>query len=86
MPEAYTGFSPLMYSLDVLLPVVDLKQENDWAPMIPTPKASWPEELFTHWTLKHVVQAFLWFEILFGWISSLMFGAVVSGLSKRSEG
>ncbi|MEQ1514005.1 MAG: hypothetical protein ABL934_15160 [Lysobacteraceae bacterium] len=35
----YTGFSPMAYSLDVILPLVDLQQEKDCAPMIPTPKA-----------------------------------------------
>jgi hypothetical protein len=40
LPEEYTGFSPLAYSLDVLLPLVNLQQEQDWAPLIPTPKGT----------------------------------------------
>lgn len=36
--EEYTGFSPFAYSLDLILPLVDLQQEHDWAPMIPTRK------------------------------------------------
>jgi hypothetical protein len=36
--EEYTGFSPFMYSMDLILPLVDLQQEHDWSPMIPTPK------------------------------------------------
>ena len=84
LPEEYTGFSPMVYSLDVLLPLVNLQQEQDWAPLIPTPKAGWWEEL-THFSLKHWVRLVVWFEILFGWVASLLFVAVVSGLSKRSE-
>ena len=85
LPEDYTTFSPMVYSLDVLLPLVNLQQEQDWAPLIPTPKASWCEELFMNWSLKHWVRLVVWFEILFGWVASLLFVAVVSGLSKRSE-
>ncbi len=85
LPEEYTGFSPLMYSLDVLLPVVNLQQEQDWAPLIPTPKAVWYEELLGHWTSKHVVRLFVWFEILFGWVASLLLVAVLSGLTKRRD-
>jgi hypothetical protein len=80
----YTGFSPLAYSLDLILPLVDLQQERDWAPMIPTPKNTWTDELFAH-SLKHVTRFVMWFEILFGWMSSLLLVAVVSGLTKRRE-
>jgi len=82
--EEYTGFSPLAYSLDLILPLVDLQQENDWAPMIPTPEATWIDELKAR-SLKHVTRLVMWFEILFGWVSSLLLVAVVSGLTKRRE-
>jgi len=82
--EEYTGFSPLAYSLDVILLLVDLQQEHDWAPMIPTPENTWIDELKAH-SLKHVTRLVVWFEILFGWVSSLLLVAVVSGLTKRRE-
>jgi len=82
--EEYTGFSPLAYSLDLILPLVDLQQEHDWAPMIPTAKNTWIDELKAH-SLKHVTRFVVWFEILFGWMSSLLLVAVVSGLTKRRE-
>jgi len=85
LPEEYTGFSPLAYSLDVLLPLVNLQQEQDWAALIPTPKGSWYQEYFGHWSFKHFVRLVIWFEILFGWVASLLLVAVVSGLTKRSE-
>lgn len=85
LPEEYTGFSPLAYSLDVLLPLVNLQQEQDWAPLIPTPKGTWHQEFFGNWSFKHLVRLVLWFEILFGWVASLLLVAVVSGLTKRSE-
>ena len=78
------SFSPLAYSLDVILPLVDLQQEKDWAPMIPTPKAVWWEELrSTGW--KHGARLVLWAETLFGWLVSLLLVAIVSGLIKRRE-
>lgn len=85
LPEEYTGFSPLAYSLDILLPLVNLQQEQDWAPLIPTPKETWYQEMFGNWSFKHLVRLTVWFEILFGWVASLLLVAVVSGLTKRSE-
>lgn len=82
--EEYTGFSPLVYSLDLILPLVDLQQEQDWAPMIPTPKNTWTDELLT-WSPKYCTRFLIWFEILFGWVTSLLLVAVVSGLAKRRE-
>lgn len=34
LPSEYSAFQPALYALDVLLPVVDLRQERDWAPRI----------------------------------------------------
>jgi hypothetical protein len=80
----YTGFSPLAYSLDVILPLVDLQQQKDWSPMIPTPKAVWWDELRgSGW--KHITRLVLWTETLFGWLASLLLVAIVSGLTKRRE-
>lgn len=83
--EEYTGFSPFLYSLDLILPLVDLQQEHDWAPMIPTPQNTWANELSNLINLKHWTRLVMWFEILFGWMSSLLLVAVVSGLTKRRE-
>ncbi len=89
LASEYTGFSPLAYSLDLILPLVDLQQEHDWAPYIPTPKATWHEELrqFLHPTdwKYHWTRVLVWFEILFGWVASLLLVAVVSGLTNRDK-
>ena len=87
LPEAYPRFSPLMYSLDVLLPPVDLQQNKSWGPITPTPGDDLV--VFMHVQpadiLKHLTRMVLWFEILFGWVSTLLLVAVVSGLAKRRE-
>jgi hypothetical protein len=38
-PYEYTTFNPWVYSLDLMLPFVDLHQDRDWAPMMMQPCA-----------------------------------------------
>ncbi len=80
----YTAFSPLAYSLDLILPLVDLQQEHDWAPLIDTALPSWWQEL-GRFDLKFVTRLLLWFEILCGWLGSLLLVAVWSGLTTRDR-
>jgi len=84
LPEEYTGFSPLAYSLDVLLPFVDLQQQADWAPLTPTPLSS-PLDEFRRLGWKQVTRLIVWLETLFGWVTGLLLAAIVSGLAKRRE-
>jgi hypothetical protein len=86
LPQEYTAFSPIAFSLDLLLPLVNLHQEDDWAPVIETPKADAVDEFFSFFTsAKRWVRFVMWFEILAGWGFSLLFVAVVSGLARRKE-
>lgn len=78
----YASFSPFVYSLDLILPLVDLQQERTWAPIVATPRAEWYAELVEHWSLNHLVRLWLWLEILFGWAVSSVLLAVLSGLVK----
>lgn len=78
----YTTFSPFAYSLDVILPFVDLQQESDWAPMTPTPDTLPMREFFS-FDEKHGIRFLIWVEILYGWIASLLMVAVVSGSIKN---
>ena len=39
-PFEYTTFNPWIYSLDLMLPFVDLQQDRDWAPMMMQPCAA----------------------------------------------
>ncbi|MCB0827120.1 MAG: hypothetical protein KDC26_13125 [Armatimonadetes bacterium] len=76
LPKEYTTFNPLIYSLDLILPLVDLQQEKDWAPIVAVNG--------TEWTIgRALVRAFLWFEILFGWAMSLLLVAVLGNLVKK---
>ena len=84
LPAEYTTFSPLAYSLDLLLPLVDLGQEKNWGPLVPTPERHFCVELFS-FSPAHWVRLLNWFEVLYGWVASLLFVAIVSGMSRRSE-
>jgi hypothetical protein len=84
LPADYSTFSPLAYSLDIMLPLVDLGQEKAWGPRVTTPKAG----LWAEWKqvgAAHVVRWLVWFETLFGWISGLLLVSIVSGLARRTE-
>lgn len=97
LPAEYTTFDALLYSLDLILPLVELQQDKDWAPMICTPRdidgsrvwlIGWFKSL-TLWDsrpacgLRSLTRFVMWFEILFGWVASLMLVAAVTRLASR---
>lgn len=81
----YATFSPLAFSLDVMLPLVDLGQERTWGAFVPTPKEGPLEELLGHFHWGHFARLLIWFETLFGWLSNLLLVAIVSGFSRRND-
>jgi len=75
----YQGLHPLLYSLDVFVPFVNLHQEHYW----------WPDEdavgscLLFSWRIPvrgSLVEYYLWAQIIAGWILSAIFVAGVTGL------
>lgn len=76
VPPEYSTFQPFFYSLDVILPLIDLHQEADWAPVV-TNSAGEPL-----WAGR-LLRGLMWFEILFGWLASLMFVAIVGRLVEK---
>jgi hypothetical protein len=128
LPGEYTTFQPFLYSLDLILPLVELQQDKDWSPVIPTPsramrpvpppapaaanealvetatEATTPPatatetpaplpwqlwqfiaDFFTSWSWGQTARVVMWAEILFGWISSLLLVAVLTGLTNREK-
>jgi len=67
-----------------LLPLVDLGQEKRWGPLVPAPTREFFGELLLL-SPPHWVRLLNWFQILYGWAASLLFVAIVSGMSRRSE-
>jgi hypothetical protein len=71
-PPEYTTFQPILYSLDLILPLVDLHQEADWGPIVLlNGKTLW---------LGWILRGMMWAEILFGWVASLTLVAVLGRL------
>ncbi|OIO03661.1 MAG: hypothetical protein AUJ49_04210 [Desulfovibrionaceae bacterium CG1_02_65_16] len=66
----YPAFNPLIYSLDVALPIVDLQQERYWMP-----NSSVPEGRGLWW--------FNWFEVLMGWFLASMGIAGATGIIRK---
>lgn len=73
VPPEYSTFQPFFYALDVTLPLVDLHQEVDWGPLVTNSNG---DVLWGGRALRWL----MWFDIIFGWLASLMFVAIVSRL------
>lgn len=91
VPSEYSTFSPLFYALDVLLPIVDLRQENDWSPRVTDASGEvigrlWPTapyQWLRDWGIGYVARLLEWVLILLGWaLSGLLLGAV-TGVIRR---
>lgn len=69
-PDNLPCFNPLIYSLDVFLPIVDLRQEGYWLPVANKPGRSWFE-------------AYYWLHIILGWLFTTLSVAGLTGLVKK---
>jgi hypothetical protein len=76
------GLHPLLYSLDVFLPFVNLHQEQYW----------WPDESasgdypFAGYNINvrgSILRYYLWLQIIAGWLLSAIFVAGVTGLMRN---
>ncbi|UAB78189.1 pentapeptide repeat-containing protein [Erythrobacter sp. SCSIO 43205] len=76
VPPEHSTFQPMLYSLDLILPLVDLHQESDWQPIVVKEDG---ETVWAGWWLR----ALMWFEILFGWFGSLMLVAILGRLVEK---
>jgi hypothetical protein len=76
------AFNPFVYSADVLIPVIDLKQRAVWSPVIrPFAVDAGPLGVidFPGWTARLTA----WLENLLGTLAVLLYGALISGVIKR---
>jgi hypothetical protein len=76
------GLHPLMYSLDVFLPFVNLHQEHYWWP---DEAASGEVSILGQRVLVRgsLVRYYLWLQIIAGWLLSAIFVAGVTGLIRN---
>jgi hypothetical protein len=78
----YQSLHPLLYSLDVFLPFVNLHQEHYWWP---DADASGDWVLLNHRFVVRgsIVQYYLWLQIISGWLLSAILVAGVTGLLRN---
>ncbi|MGA9723649.1 MAG: hypothetical protein WBQ86_14415 [Candidatus Binatus sp.] len=80
--KSHEELHPLLYSLDIFLPVVDLHQENYWWP---DATASGSVDVFgRRITISgRLLRGYLWLQIIAGWLLSGIFIAGVTGLIRN---
>ncbi|MBD7959276.1 hypothetical protein [Comamonas avium] len=81
LPNEYPSFNPLIYSIDTMLPFVDLGQEKSWSIKTNSNKKDFYESISTM-EIGNIIRWFQWIQILFGWLSSLIIIAWFSGFIK----
>jgi len=82
LEASYEEFHPLIYSLDVFLPFVDLHQEHYWWP---DARASGHFAIFGR-DLRmsgRMLRYYLWLQVIAGWLLSAIFVAGVTGLLRN---
>lgn len=81
----YSTFSPLIYSIDVAIPVVNFRMENDWSPRVVDWKTGktgvWWNPLT--WQLGWYVRTWEWIQIGLGWALSLLFVSAIGGVVRK---
>jgi hypothetical protein len=77
VPPEYPRFEPLGYSLDLLVPLLDLQQERTWAPMTATASALPGAGDAVRWLG--------WLEALFGWMALLLGAVSLGGWADRDR-
>ncbi|HLN39888.1 MAG TPA: hypothetical protein VK337_19070 [Xanthobacteraceae bacterium] len=93
VPSEYSVFQPFVYSIGIMLPFLELRQERDFAPRILDDKGkvicplftlpSWLPLIDGTWGLGYLVRVWEWFEIFLGWTLTILIAASVSGIIKK---
>lgn len=71
----YDDFEPAIYSLDVLLPIVDLGHEDEWKPVLRDREGRLPH--------SGLLRGLYWFEIAWGWIAGLLVASLVGAALRK---
>lgn len=86
MPSEYTTFSSVFYALDLLLPIVGLRQEKDWSPRVTDAEGAviaplWPG---SDWGWGYLTRLIEWAMIALGWgLSGMLLGAVTGVIHRE---
>ncbi|UCG49297.1 MAG: hypothetical protein JSU94_05835 [Phycisphaerales bacterium] len=86
--EDYPTFNAMMYSIDMFVPMVDLRQAKYWLPTVPAGKEA-PESGIMNLNRSSlpvgvvVLRVYMWGHIISGWILTTLLFAGLTGLVKR---
>ncbi len=88
LPLHYSRFSPLMYSVENSLPLVNLGQADKWQPEPEQLARRRTGEKLLAWvwrrlTWRRFLVWFLWFQILLGWLLATLFVGGVTGIIRH---
>lgn len=79
LPGGYQTFNPLIYSLDVFLPIIDLHQEANWLPDSSRPCMVAGRTL----SCGSYLRTYLWIHIIVGWALTTLAVAGFTGLIRN---
>lgn len=77
VPSEYSTFNALIYSIDVAIPVVNFRMQDDWSPRV----VDW--QTGAHDWAGWWVRSWEWLQILLGWAFSLLFVSAIGGIIRR---
>jgi hypothetical protein len=85
LPPGFPPLSPLMYSLDLALPIIDLRQEAYWIPDPARGRVISHDTWFGDLTTARVLRWYMWAHILLGWTFTTFFIVGLTGLVKGGK-
>jgi len=71
-PQDYPRFQPMVYSLDIFLPIIDLKMESYYLPVRDTPWGSF-------------ARGYMLLQIISGWLLTTLFATAVGSLLREQR-
>lgn len=80
LPEDYPAFNPLVYSIDALVPFLELHQEEYWLPNANRRCGIGDTRL----PCGSMLRIYLWLHIVMGWVVTTLFAIGFSGVVKKS--
>ena len=84
VPSKFASFNPLLYSLDLIVPLFDLRQKSSWIPRAHTSEGLIASPFWsTGFGFGHIAMWWRWLQIAIGSSFSLLLLAAASGLIKK---
>lgn len=79
---SYPKFNPYIYSLDVFLPIIDLRLKSAWLPN--ANQGNFEDKIF-HLKSGAWLRYYFWFQVISGWILTTLCVAGFTGLVRNTN-